>query len=202
MITEAGMIGKVGLNSAGVGVNYNALNISGLNDQGLPSHLALRMALESRSPAEACRTLEAQGGMAASAYIMVGNATEACGIEFSFRDMKIQQLNAGGSLYHTNHCVLSHHPDVVEQNPLPDSFSRIQRMSEMLDCFHGSEEEFSKLWEDEDNYPTSICRDYMEGKSRGETLFNIVTNLNRKTATVRVGRPISPDEVFIMGFED
>jgi isopenicillin-N N-acyltransferase len=41
------------------------------------------MALESTSPFEAYEKIISQGGMAASAFIMVGNAHETYGLEFS-----------------------------------------------------------------------------------------------------------------------
>ncbi|KAL2008185.1 hypothetical protein VTN00DRAFT_8167 [Thermoascus crustaceus] len=201
MITEAGIIGKVGLNSAGVAVNYNALHIRGLRATGLPSHLALRMALESRSPSEAYDRIMAQGGMAASAFILVGNGHEAFGIEFSHVDVVKQLPDAQGRLVHTNHCLLPHDKNAQESNPLPDSWSRYARMGELLSGFGGTKAEFSRLWEDEDNYPFGICRGFLEGKSRGETLFNIVVDHSRREATVRVGRPVAPDETFTLGFD-
>ncbi|KAL1960533.1 hypothetical protein VTO42DRAFT_7112 [Malbranchea cinnamomea] len=205
MVTEAGIIGKVGFNSAGVAVNYNALHVPGLRLTGLPSHLALRMALESRSPREAYDRIMAQGGMAASAYILVGNAHEGFGLEFSYASTVKQVPDAQGRLVHTNHCVLHHGDKAREVNPLPDSFTRYSRMTQLLDQRAGTpmtKDAFSRLWEDEDNYPVGICRAFFEGKSRGETLFNIVYDHARREATVRVGRPVSPDETFVLRFDD
>ncbi|GMG27815.1 unnamed protein product [Aspergillus oryzae] len=202
MITEAGIIGKVGFNSAGVAVNYNALHLQGLRPTGLPSHLALRMALESTSPSQAYDRIVEQGGMAASAFIMVGNGQEAYGLEFSPISLRKQVLDAKGRLVHTNHCLLNHGENAKELDPLPDSWSRHQRMENLLDRFDGTKEAFSRLWEDEDNYPFSICRAYEEGKSRGATLFNIMYDHARREATVRFGRPKDPDETFVLQFDD
>ena len=55
MVTEAGIIGKIGLNSSGVGVCLNAIKIKGMDPTKLPCHLGLRMVLESPSRAEAER---------------------------------------------------------------------------------------------------------------------------------------------------
>ncbi|EAA62970.1 AAAA_EMENI Acyl-coenzyme A:6-aminopenicillanic-acid-acyltransferase precursor (Isopenicillin N acyltransferase) [Aspergillus nidulans FGSC A4] len=202
MITEAGIIGKVGFNSAGVAVNYNALHLHGLRPTGLPSHLALRMALESTSPSEAYEKIVSQGGMAASAFIMVGNAHEAYGLEFSPISLCKQVADTNGRIVHTNHCLLNHGPSAQELNPLPDSWSRHGRMEHLLSGFDGTKEAFAKLWEDEDNYPLSICRAYKEGKSRGSTLFNIVFDHVGRKATVRLGRPNNPDETFVMTFSN
>jgi isopenicillin-N N-acyltransferase len=202
MITEAGIIGKVGFNSAGVAVNYNALHLQGLRPTGLPSHIALRIALESTSPSQAYERVVEQGGMAASAFIMVGNAHEAFGLEFSPLSIRKQVLDGKGRLVHTNHCLLNHGENAEELHPLPDSWSRHRRMEHLLDRFDGTKQAFGRLWEDEDDYPFGICRAYQEGKSRGATLFNIVYDHASKEATVRLGRPIDPDETFVMRFDE
>ncbi|KAF3013403.1 hypothetical protein E8E15_001368 [Penicillium rubens] len=201
-ITEAGIIGKVGFNSAGVAVNYNALHLQGLRPTGVPSHIALRIALESTSPSQAYDRIVEQGGMAASAFIMVGNGHEAFGLEFSPTSIRKQVLDANGRMVHTNHCLLQHGKNEKEIDPLPDSWNRHQRMEFLLDGFDGTKQAFAQLWADEDNYPFSICRAYEEGKSRGATLFNIIYDHARREATVRLGRPTNPDEMFVMRFDE
>ena len=47
MVTEAGIIGKIGLNSAGVGVCLNAVQAYGMDPTRMPVHLGLRSVLES-----------------------------------------------------------------------------------------------------------------------------------------------------------
>jgi isopenicillin-N N-acyltransferase len=73
-------------------------------------------------------------------------------------------------------------------------------MGYLLSGFEGTKEALSRLWEDGDNYPLSICREYEERKSRGSALFNIVFDHACREATVRVGRPNNPDETFVMAF--
>lgn len=70
MITEAGIIGKIGLNSRGVGVCLNAIRVSGVDFQRLPCHLALRTCLESNSMEEAVGAL-AKAGVASACHILV-----------------------------------------------------------------------------------------------------------------------------------
>ena len=52
-VTEAGIIGKIGFNSAGVGTLFNAIRVHGADSTRLPAHFGLRMALESTSVADA-----------------------------------------------------------------------------------------------------------------------------------------------------
>ncbi|KAI9372702.1 acyl-coenzyme A:6-aminopenicillanic acid acyl-transferase-domain-containing protein [Aspergillus egyptiacus] len=210
MITEAGIIGKVGLNSAGVAVNYNALHLPGLNPSGLPSHLALRMALESFSPSEALAKIQAEGGMAASAYILLGSRAEGFGIEFSRGSLEKQGPDGNGRVVHTNHCLLSHEGVGAEIQPLPDSWGRYERMRGLLEeegsTAAGGErrvEWFERIWEDEEGYPVGICRDVVEGVSRGATLFNIVVDHGKGEAVVRVGRPgKAVKETIVLGFDE
>ncbi|WPG99942.1 Hypothetical protein R9X50_00276500 [Acrodontium crateriforme] len=158
MITEAGMIGKIGLNSAGVAVTYNALYVRGANFKGLPSHLAMRMALESCSVGEACLAIQCQGGMAASAYILVGDRTTARGVEFSSLDIKYQSPNRYGYVAHTNHCLIAREESLDEVGYPADSIQRLARIEELLRSFCGGREAFSDLWKDEQDSPTGICR--------------------------------------------
>ena len=62
MITEAGSIGKIGLNSAAVGVCLNAARAKGVDFGKSPRHLALERCLNSNSRAEAVETLRSAGG--------------------------------------------------------------------------------------------------------------------------------------------
>lgn len=70
MITEAGIIGKIGLNSRGVGVCLNAIRAQGVDFQKLPCHLALRTCLESTSTEEAVVAIK-KAGVASSSHLLV-----------------------------------------------------------------------------------------------------------------------------------
>ena len=52
MMTEPGIIGKVGMNSSGVGVSLNLLVAKKVPKDGLPIHILLRTALDSNSVRE------------------------------------------------------------------------------------------------------------------------------------------------------
>ena len=59
MVTEGGIIGKVGFNDAGIGVCLNALGTVG-NPYGLPLHIVLRGILDSRKLSDAIQKINAQ----------------------------------------------------------------------------------------------------------------------------------------------
>lgn len=70
MVTEAGIIGKIGLNSCGVGCTLNAIRCRGVDRSKLPIHFALRTVLESSSRDEAVAKIKAAGA-AGSGHILV-----------------------------------------------------------------------------------------------------------------------------------
>lgn len=201
MITEAGMIGKIGLNSAGVGVTYNALYTKGTDTSGLPSHLAMRMALESHSVDDACSNIKRQGGMAASAYILVGDGNTARGVEFTAKDIILERPNDKSYIVHTNHFTMEHATNKSDEGvPPADSLTRLERVHELLRGAPMNRETFSNIWKDEKGLPTSICRMYKEGQSLGATLFSIVIEHTRRRAVVKLGRPVEPEEIIELAF--
>ncbi|KAK2739572.1 hypothetical protein FQN57_006534 [Myotisia sp. PD_48] len=198
MITEAGIIGKIGLNSNGVGVTLNAIKAAGVDFNKLPCHLALRTVLESSSRAGAIAKLE-NIGVSSSCHILVADETGATGLECSSRD--IIKLNVADSvesrkdvITHSNHFVHQHDGiDSVEY--LPDSKPRLERVRELL-AQSGPKptaEIIEGILKDESGYPGSICRDAIE-QYASASLFGIIMNLRQKKAKVLIGRPVNPTE--------
>ena len=193
MVTEAGIIGKIGFNSAGVGVCFNAIRARGLDKNRMPSHLGLRLALESPSVEAAVNSLE-EIGMASSAHILIGDGTTAIGLEFTsttFASLTLKD-EGPGFVAHTNHMLL-HHPNIYEPTWLKDSPVRLKTMeSNIAQATDMSWATFSGLFEDETNYPCAINRAAKDGGDSA-TLFNIVMDLKKKKAVVKIGRPVRGD---------
>ncbi len=208
MVTEAGIVGKIGLNSAGVGVCLNAIRARGVHWGRLPTHIALRTALECTSYAEAAATLE-RVGVATSCHILVADRTGAVGLEFSHADLQKLPLDAAsGRLVHSNHFLVPHRtPDgagepIRETVFLDDSPLRVARIEELLVRAQArglgpTLETVAKQLEDEDNFPTAINRAVKPG-SQVATLFSIVMDLVAVKATVRLGRPTESTESFVL----
>lgn len=196
MVTEAGIIGKIGFNEHGVGICFNAIRAKGCDPTRLPAHLGLRMALESRSAAEAADRMEAIG-MASSAHILIADEKEAIGFEFTSTTFARLPMDANNRVIHSNH-LIAPHAGVVEPFWLADSPVRVETMNKLTEKLgektdEPTLEEFSKLFEDEQHYPVSICRTLLDG-STFETLFNIVMDLKSKYAIVKMGRPVQVEE--------
>jgi isopenicillin-N N-acyltransferase like protein len=196
-ITEAGIIGKIGFNSSGVGTLLNAIKVHGVDASRMPVHFGLRTALESHSVDEAVQRLESYG-MAASAHILIADANTAVGLEFTKSTFAKCLPDEKGRIVHANHLLLEH-PGEVDTMWLKDSPTRVKTMTENSGKL-GSEpswKDVSRLFEDEQNLPSAICR-FETPDSGSGTLFNIVMDLKIKIGVLRVGRPIEVDETITL----
>jgi len=200
MITEAGLIGKIGLNDAGVGVLLNAIRAKGVDSTRLPCHLGLRMVLESHSKDEAVQKLE-NYGIASSCHMLVADGeTGGVGLEFSFDDGKQIVQNVKGQVFHSNH-YLDPILEKKDTNWMADSGFRVKRIEELCHGISTPEmEPVRALFRDEKNFPASICRSSQKPQTASSTLFNIVMELKSKTAKVVLGRPVAPEEEFDISF--
>jgi isopenicillin-N N-acyltransferase-like protein len=192
MMTEAGIIGKIGLNSSGVGVCLNAIRAVGMDATRMPVHLALRAVLESRSMGVAVQSLESCG-VASACHMLLGDAQGSVGLEWSCRDLVKVEMDARGEVVHSNHYLLPH--AVPEANGWVDSPFRFERMTALARGLghEATMENVRRLFEDEKNSPAGICRK-QEGASTAATLFNIVMDLKAGTAVVKMGRPTGDGE--------
>lgn len=146
ILTEAGLIGKIGFNSHGVGVVFNAIRAAGVDSERIPAHLGLRLALECESAREAFVTLTSEevGGVATSCYMGISDDSggEAVGIEWNSRGWNVVEstnsgrgaVGGGGTkVYHTNHFLRKPEGGVVDTVWLKDSLTRQQRIGELCE---------------------------------------------------------------------
>ncbi|PVH95362.1 peptidase C45 acyl-coenzyme A:6-aminopenicillanic acid acyl-transferas-like protein [Periconia macrospinosa] len=196
-VTEAGIIGKIGFNSSGVGTLLNAIKVPGVDPTRLPVHFGLRMALESNSVDEAVQKLEGYG-MAASAHILLADPHKVTGLEFTKSTFAHCPVDDKGRLAHTNH-LLGSHPGEVDTVWIKDSLTRLNTMRHNTESL--SDEpgwaEINALFQDEENLPGAICR-LETPESGSETLFNIVMDLKAKRGTVKLGRPTQVNETVVL----
>lgn len=190
MVTEAGIIGKIGLNSAGVGVCMNAIRARGVTRTKLPVHLAMRAVLESPSRGEAISRLR-ETGVAGSVHLLIADAEGASGTECTVTGIREIPLDEEGKVVHGNHLLLEHGVD--EPIWLADSPLRTRRMDGLLreKLSEVPELGFEGLYEvfkDEEGYPAGINRCQVLG-CETETLFTIMMDLGAKKAVVTFGRP-------------
>ena len=201
MITEAGIIGKIGLNSRGVGVCLNAIRAQGVDFHRLPCHLALRTCLESTSTEEAVVALR-KAGVASACHILVADSASAIGLECSHFDM-IELATQQGVLTHTNHYIKLHHGK--EGTMVKDSPTRLERIDQLVreqkERLRESGvlglEDIRSMLKDEENYPTAICRSRTDDSSAA-TLFSIVMDLRNGKAEIVTGKPSLSSEILYL----
>lgn len=198
MVTEAGIIGKIGLNSSGVGCCLNAIKCRGVDRMKLPIHFALRTVLESPSRDEAVKQIK-NVGVAGSGHILIADPTGSVGLECTSKWVKELQMSPDGQLCHTNHLLLPH--DDVEEPPwLEDSPQRLARIRELVsDIEKPTANAISDIFKDVQGYPSSINRHQVDA-TLTQTLFNIVMDLNNKSAKVTFGRPTEYTESVVLSF--
>jgi isopenicillin-N N-acyltransferase-like protein len=113
IITEAGIIGKIGLSSAGVGVTLNAIAALGVAHGKIPVHIALRAALDWSGELDAegiAKRLE-ERGVASAGHILVSDGQKGIGLEVSARDVvrvRTVQARGGTAVLHSNHYIEEH----------------------------------------------------------------------------------------------
>lgn len=194
MVTEAGIIGKIGCNSNGVGCCLNAIRARGVDRTKLPVHFALRTVLESPSRAQAISRLRVMG-VAGSAHILVGDETGSTGLECTPMGIQELAMDASKRVYHTNHLILEH-PGVDEPPWLDDSpkrLARIEQLSKQVTSAKAGFGQLIEMFKDEEGCPCAINR-LQEGESGFQTLFTIIMNLSDRETWVKFGRPTEDGE--------
>jgi len=199
MVTEAGLIGKIGLNERGVGVCLNAIRAKGVDENRIPCHLGLRLVLDSESRDEAVRRLE-EYGVASSCHMLVADETGGVGLEWSASEGRKLEMNKSGQVFHSNHYL---HQDLIplDTDWMVDSGFRLDRIEQLCQGVQKPDPEtIRNMFRDEENFPAGICRQSKDSVTTASTLFNIVMELKSKTAKITLGRPVAPEEEFEISF--
>ena len=183
MATEAGIIGKLGFNDAGIGVCLNAL-ASDSKPEGLPLHIALRGILNSYTLSDVVQTIGKFDLACCANFLVAHSEGEAVTIEVGPKDYDVLYSN-NGIITHTNHFTslrMTYFKDTGKYL-LPDSQLRYGRVNHLLknqQKFNLSD--IQEILKDHHFYPDAICRheDMREepGKRIG-TVFSIIMNLTK-----------------------
>jgi len=195
MVIEPGIVGKIGFNSASVGVCLNAIKARPISTDLLPIHLVLRLALECTSISHAIETLESLGGPASSQHILIADAsTGSRGLEVSPLGSVYLEPDERGVLVHTNHFLQNksvYEPPWLEGSPV--RLARIRELCTELGAqtngkFGAKGDEISqgkaslvtpevlrsRIFADRFGAPQSICCYAPMGDRVMATLFNII----------------------------
>lgn len=195
MMTEPGIIGKIGFNSAGLGVCLNMLH-SGLPNDGIPIHVLLRAVLECSSIEEAKEKIIYAGG-GRSGNLLIGDAQgNYCDIEFAGEEMYVNENSAENQNTLENFIHANHY---LTPLALPDatatlsSLARQQRGNELRKGYHGSLEEVKRFLLDQGNVELPICRPYRREEGSFEesgTVCSIIMDLPKRVLHLTKGSPL------------
>jgi len=211
MVTEGGIIGKIGINDRGLGVCLNALRANVKSNQ-LPVHLGLREVLNSEDIYEA-QSKVVDGKLGSSANFMMaqdnGNIHQAVNLELS-PDKHDKKETKTSYLYHSNHfCSKAINEAIGKENMnvVASSHNRINRIGELIHQFTSGNEIVTeadiKMWlSDHENGPNSICIHKEVGTSDYTdtiTAFAVIMNLTNKSMYLIEGQPCKPIEELRFG---
>lgn len=207
LATEAGLLCKSGVNSAGVACFINAIRARGVNFEGIPIHLGLRLALENNSRTGAVAQLCSMG-FGTAGHIMVADKTGSTSLEFSHLDVVKLEMDDNGQIVHTNHLLAEHADGVKDEAPWKDSYARLDRISELLTeaalALENSIENspspmqlVEQMLEDEKGSPVGINRKCSD-ITASETLYSFTVDFQNRTARLRLGRPSECEGVWLL----
>jgi len=201
-LTEAGMLAKTGLNSAGLGVCVNMLacDRDGLSrdggDPGLPYHVMLRAALEADTLADALRVLcgATRNG---SINLLLGQAAEAGG---ELIDLELVPGDVGwlhpvdGLITHANHLETALPVRDAAKGWGGSSLFRSARARRLLapQAAVGKvgADDLKRVLRDHASFPHSICRHVDERQApaeRSETVYSVLLDLDDRRFGLAAG---------------
>lgn len=108
LFTEMGIVGKLGVNSAGLGLHFNILaHADDGGPTGVPVHVVARRILDEATTVDEATALAASAPVSASTVLTVvtfdGIRSAARGLELSPAGMAVLDPDEQGVLRHTNH---------------------------------------------------------------------------------------------------
>lgn len=196
-LTEAGILAKMGLNSAGFGVLLNLLatDLDGGTD-GLPVHLAIRLLLSECVDAdEASARLRALRFSASSALTLIDAGGGLATAEVWPRGVNFVEPSARGHLTHTNHFIgaTPGARDLVRQRGT-ESLARKRVLDEAMDAAPEppGPQAAPELLRSHEGWPLSVCCHdatnpvYTE---RGATLLSVVLQPQQRALRFSDGAP-------------
>jgi isopenicillin-N N-acyltransferase-like protein len=189
-LTEAGMLAKIGLNDAGLGVCLNLLRTSvdgGVT--GTPIHILLRETLERARTVDQAVELLTAATVSASSAVTVAEPGDVASVELSPGGANVIR---GGVGAHTNHFLEP--PPRGEDALIADSPSTVPRLetvrsNPLLDALRSH-----------DGHPKGVCRHLDESEPWAEqsvTIASVVMNLAARRFHVAHGQPCTHEHVQI-----
>lgn len=198
-LTEAGMVGKIGLNSAGVGVCTNFLRHDHRRT-GAPFHVLLREALNAPRLGLAVQAIYRGVRADSGNYLLAHAEGEGINLEATPSDVGFCHPKHG-LLIHTNHFVTPRlqggDAGILESD---NTLLRYGRASRLMRAQRGQVtlESLKTVFRDHFNHPKAICRHpdpALPEVERSATLASVILDLAAGEMHVSAGEPCQNDYV-------
>lgn len=184
-VTEGGIVAKIGLNAAGVGVCLNILaSLADGEEPGMPVHVLLRQLLDVTSVEEGIALAQRARAGASSCVTVADARGHAASLEVTPSGVGVLEPH-NGLLVHTNHCVVDG-PRAGERPQLSISSSqpRFDRATTLLAEQHGQidAEALMAVLRDRAGDANAICRlpdERLHPADRVESVLGVVMELAR-----------------------
>jgi len=197
LMTEPGMIGKIGMNHCGIGVCLNFMTIENYQPSGVPLHVLLRTILDSKSLIEAQSLIEPHlRGKVGNILISNGNGEI---VDFELGGDEFFSIPVDDLFVHTNHFLTKIDYDLML---FPNSTGRYNRAKELLGRLDApSVDSMKNILKDRGNGDHPICRKRFSHPwltdDTSITVTTIVMNLKTLQFHITRGNPFdTPFTVF------
>ena len=199
-VVEAGLLSKMGMNSAGLGVVTNAM-VTDLDhgDLGVPYHALLRAIQNETSVENAVKVVTDAHRASSANYLIADRSGSAIDLEVapgdSDRVFRIEPVD--GVLGHAN-CFVSPNATVHDQTAIrkPVSITRQRTIDARLSTNLGniSVELMQEILADHEHHPNALCRHPIERFApidRSATVASVIMDLETLDFWVADGQPCS-----------
>ncbi len=196
-LTEAGMVGKIGFNSAGVGVCTNFLRHQ-VWRPGVPFHLILREMLNATRPGLAVAAVYRGARADSGSYMVAHRDGEGLSLEATPKQLGLIHP-ADGLLVHTNHFLTSRLQDGDQAILMSDNtLWRYGRATHLLRQQAGkiTPEVIQSVFRDHFDFPNSICRHpdpSVHELERVASLASVVMDLTAGRMWASAGEPCTAE---------
>jgi isopenicillin-N N-acyltransferase-like protein len=195
-LTEAGIIGKIGLNSQGLGITLNFLFDEYIDCSTVPIHIVMRQILECQSLDAAYAAAEASS-IGKASNLIIAQLNKAADVEFAGDRFRIQKINQ--DVYtHTNHFLHAKPPTLLNAESYQNSSTRQATVKKMVGNNNNiTKDKMIEILSDQSNGKNAILANYkpdpLEILGDYGTLATIIMDLQEQSILVRLGNPGNKD---------
>lgn len=195
-MTEAGIVGKIGCNSNGIGVCFNALSVDA-TPVGVPIHIILRNILEQSTFLKAMSVVSNTQIGCPGNILLASQYGEALDFEIEIDDFE-GLYPIEGIMVHTNHYISLKLPKEgnrdMAKRKFPDTFIRYGRANKLIRAVDGliTKDDIKMVFTDHLESSVSICHHENNMEVGGDgigSVFSIIMDLKAKEFYVSFGQP-------------